>query len=42
MAFNASADAGSLSLVAASKEKPLPEPRELPRRSRNGATAAVA
>ncbi len=40
---NASAHAGSSSLVAASKEKPLPEPREsILRRSRNGAAAAVA
>ncbi|MGH8033146.1 MAG: CHC2 zinc finger domain-containing protein [Luteimonas sp.] len=36
-----SADAGSLSLVAASKENPLPAPRELPRRSRNGASATA-
>lgn len=40
--LNPRADAGSSSLVAASKEKPLPEPRELPRRNRNGAAAAVA
>ena len=38
-AFNASTGAGSSSLVAASKEKPLPGPRELPRRSRNGAAS---
>jgi DNA primase/post-segregation antitoxin (ccd killing protein) len=35
----ASADAGSLSLVAASKETPLLGSRELPRRSRNGSAA---
>lgn len=39
---NASVGAGSSSLVAATKEKPLPEPRELPRRSRNGAAVAAA
>jgi DNA primase len=39
---NASASAGASSLVAASKENPLPEPRTLPRRSRNGSAAAVA
>ncbi len=33
------APAGSSSLVAASKENPLPEPRTLPRRSRNGSAA---
>ena len=37
----ASTDAGSLSLVAASKETALPAPRTIPRRSRNG-SAAVA
>lgn len=37
----ASTGAGSSSLAAASKEKPLPEPRELPRRSRNGAAVAA-
>lgn len=36
------ADTGSSSLVAASKETALPEPRTMPRRSRNGAAAAVA
>lgn len=38
---NPSAHAGSSSLVAASKETALPEPRPMPRRSRNG-SAAVA
>ncbi|MGH8032189.1 MAG: CHC2 zinc finger domain-containing protein [Luteimonas sp.] len=36
------AQAGSSSLVAASKENPLTRPRELPRRSRNGAAAPMA
>jgi len=35
------ADTGSSSLVAASKETALPEPRTIPRRSRNGAAAAA-
>jgi DNA primase len=41
MALHASVDAGSSSLVAASKETALPEPCTIPRRSRNG-SAAVA
>ena len=35
------ADTGSSSLVAASKKTALPEPRPMPRRSRNGAAVAV-
>ena len=38
---NPSAHAGSSSLVAAVEENPLPGPRELPRRSRNGSAAAA-
>jgi len=41
-AFNASAGAGSSSLVAAVEATALIGPRDLPRRSRNGATVAVA
>ncbi len=39
---NASAGAGSLSLVAASKETALPEPRELRRRSRSSVNGSAA